>query len=137
MNNMECAVAVLAAHRAGGQWTDEAVARDMLAQLDVDPVGNAAKARPVVMPGITEDEVRAQEAAAEEAVAKARAAREALDAQRADESQGDEAVRLLTAQREEAEAAREREMQAAHEPEHNTQRAQAEANAKNPAIPAA
>ncbi len=46
MNNMECAIAVLASHRAARQWTDEAVAAEMLAQLGLDPAGVAAHATP-------------------------------------------------------------------------------------------
>lgn len=115
MNNYDCAVAVLVAHREARQWTDEAVARDLLAQLDVDPVGEAKNAKPVVAADISEDEVLAHEAAAKEAVDKAKAAREALEAQKAGESQGDETVRLLTEQREATDAAREHEMQAPHE----------------------
>lgn len=84
MNFYECIVSVLRAHREARQWNDEAVAHDLLRQLDLDPVAEAVKARPVVQPGITEDEVLAQEAAAKEAVAKATAAREALEAQKAD-----------------------------------------------------
>ena len=85
MNNMECVVAVLVAHREARHWTDEAVAMDLVAQLGIDPVGEAKNAKPVVASGITEDEVMAHEAAAKEAVAKATAAREALNAQAEEE----------------------------------------------------
>jgi hypothetical protein len=82
MNNRECVVNVLASHREARQWTDEAVADDLLRQLDLDPEGEAKNAAPVVDPGISEDEVRAHEEAAKQATDKARAAREAFDAQR-------------------------------------------------------
>lgn len=81
MTNLEAAVAVLTKHREARQWSDEAVAADLLTQLGLDAPGDAKNAAPVVPPGITEDEVLAQEAAAKEAADKAKAAREALDAQ--------------------------------------------------------
>lgn len=84
VTNMEATVAVLAAHREARMWNDEAVATDLVAQLGLDPAGTAAHAKPVVMPGITEDEVLAHEAAAKEAVAKAKAARDTLNAQKAE-----------------------------------------------------
>jgi hypothetical protein len=83
MTNLECVVAILAAHREARMWDDAAVAADLVAQLGLKPDGNAANAKPVVAPGITEDEVKAHEAAAAEAVAKAKASREALIAQNA------------------------------------------------------
>lgn len=86
VNNYDCAVAVLAAHRAMMNWTDEDVARDLVAQLGLDPVGEAKNARPVVAAGITEDEVLAHEAAAQAAVDKAKAARAELDAQAQEEA---------------------------------------------------
>jgi hypothetical protein len=107
MNNMECIVAVLTAHREARSWTDEAVAMDLVAQLDLDPVGEAKNAKPVVAPGITEDEVLAHEAAAKEAVAKATAAREALNAQAEEEDKAkvdvaEEQAKAAAAQREAA-----------------------------------
>jgi hypothetical protein len=86
--NVECVVNVLAAHREARQWSDAAVATDLVAQLGLDPAGNAAKAAPVVPPGITEDEVLAHETAAKDAVAKAEASRAALKAQRAGDAVG-------------------------------------------------
>jgi hypothetical protein len=105
MNNMECIVAVLTAHREHRHWTDEAVAMDLVAQLGIDPVGEAKNAKPVVAPGITEDEVMAHEAAAKEAVAKATAAREALNAQAEEEDKAkvdaaEEQAKAAAAQRE-------------------------------------
>jgi len=82
--NLECAVSVLSGHREARQWTDEAVAADLVAQLGLDPAGEAKNAKPVVMPGITEDEVVAHETAAKEATVKAKAARDALNAQKAE-----------------------------------------------------
>ena len=82
--NLECVIAVLAGHREARQWTDEAVAADLVAQLGLDPAGEAKNAKPVVMPGITEDEVVAHETAAKEAADKAKAARDALNAQKAE-----------------------------------------------------
>lgn len=111
MNNHDCIVAVLVAHREARHWTDEEVAHDLVAQLGLDPVGDAANAKPVIMPGITEDEVVAHETAAQQAVDKARAAREALEAQKVGESQGDEAVRRLTERREAADADLQRRLQ--------------------------
>jgi hypothetical protein len=81
MTNLECAVLVLASHREGRKWTDEAVSADLLAQLGLDPAGEAKNAAPIVSPDITEAEVLAHEAAAKEAVDKAHAARDALNAQ--------------------------------------------------------
>ncbi len=89
MNNMQCIVAVLAAHREARRWDDEAVAIDLVAQLGLDPVGEAKNPR-LVHDGITEGEVVAHEAAAHLAVEKAKAAREALNAQKGEVSQGDE-----------------------------------------------
>lgn len=87
MNNQECVVAVLASHREARQWNDETVAIDLLAQLGLDPQGDAAHASPIINQStITEDEVVAAENAAKEATDKAKAAREALDAQNKDQS---------------------------------------------------
>lgn len=87
MTNLECVVAVLASHREARGWTDEAVALDLLAQLGLDSAGEAKNATPAVDPTlITEDEVLAAENAAKEATDKAKAAREALDAQNKDQS---------------------------------------------------
>jgi hypothetical protein len=79
--NSEAVLNILASHREARRWTDTAVADDILRQLDLDPVGEAKNAAPVVDPGITEAEVVAHEAAAKEAVDKAKAARAALNAQ--------------------------------------------------------
>lgn len=82
MTNLECAVAVLAMHREARQWDDNAVAADMLRQLDVDPAGDAKKARPAPDPSmISEGEVLAHEATAKEAAERAKAARDRLNAQ--------------------------------------------------------
>lgn len=90
MNNQECVVAVLASHREARQWTDEAVAIDLLAQLGLDPQGDAAHASPIINQStITEDEVVAAENAAKEATDKAKAAREALNNQARDQSAPD------------------------------------------------
>jgi hypothetical protein len=94
MNNLEATVAVLAAHREARQWTDEAVAADLVAQLGLKPDGEAKNAKPVVPPGITEAEVVAHETAAKEATAKAKAAREALDAQTTEAKKADPANSL-------------------------------------------
>lgn len=82
--NAECVVSILATHRDARMWTDEAVADDILRQLDLDPTAEAKNATPAALPGITEDEVIAHEAAAKEAVDKAKAARKALDDQKAE-----------------------------------------------------
>lgn len=86
MTNLEAVVAALASHREARAWDDTAVARDILGQLGMDEGGNAAKARPLVDPGISEDEVLQAEAVAKQAAEKAKAARDALDAQKADGS---------------------------------------------------
>lgn len=92
MNNQECVIAVLASHREARQWADEAVALDLLAQLGLDPQGEAAHPSPVINAStITEDEVLAAENAAKEAAEKAKAAREALDAQNKDQSSNPDA----------------------------------------------
>jgi hypothetical protein len=81
MTNLECAIAVLALHREERRWTDEAVAADLLAKLDIDPAAEAAHAVVVAGPVVSEDEVIAAEAAAKEAADKALATREAFEAQ--------------------------------------------------------
>jgi hypothetical protein len=92
MNNMECIVAVLASHREARAWNDEAVAMDLVAQLGLDPVGDAKNARPVVPVGITEEEVAAHEAAAQLALDKAKAARAELNARAQEEANAAAAV---------------------------------------------
>jgi hypothetical protein len=82
MNNREAVIAVLVSHREARAWTDEAVADDLLKQLDLKPTGEAKKAIPAVDPSlVTEAEVVAHEAAAKEAIEKARVARATLNAQ--------------------------------------------------------
>lgn len=44
MTNLECAVAVLTKHREARQWTDEAVAADLLAQLGLDAAAEVTDA---------------------------------------------------------------------------------------------
>jgi hypothetical protein len=78
ITNLECAIAVLAVHRGARDWTDEAVAADLLTQLGLDATGEATNARPV-----TEDQVTAAEAAAKKATDKAKAARDRLNAENA------------------------------------------------------
>lgn len=85
MTNLECVCAVLAAHREMRMWDDQTVATDLVTQLGLDPDGEAQNAKPVA-PTITEDEVVALEAAAQEAADKAHAARDALNAQNAEEA---------------------------------------------------
>lgn len=98
MDNLECAMAVLVAHREARQWDDRAVAVDLVAQLGLDWAGEAKYAKPVSAPGITEDEVLAHEAAAKEAMDKAAAARAELNAAKADaEKEAREAVRATSA----------------------------------------
>jgi hypothetical protein len=80
--NSECAINVLKTHREARGWTDQAVTADLLVQLGLDPAAEAKNAVAVVDPSlVTEAEVVAAEAAAKEAVDKARAARDALNAQ--------------------------------------------------------
>jgi hypothetical protein len=82
MTNLECVIAVLISHREARRWTDEAVAHDLLAQLGLDAAGDAKNAVTPVDPSlVTEAEVVAAETAAQEAADKAKAARDALDAQ--------------------------------------------------------
>jgi hypothetical protein len=88
MNNRQCVVNLLLAHRQAMRWTDEAVADDVLRQLDLDPEGEAKNATPVFAGGITEDEVVAHETAAQAAVDKATAARAQL--KRQNEPEADE-----------------------------------------------
>lgn len=56
MNNLECAIAVLAKHREARQWADDVVAADLVAQLGLDPQGNAKNAIPVVEEGADQAE---------------------------------------------------------------------------------
>jgi hypothetical protein len=87
MNNHEAVVATLARHREARQWSDDAVARDLMQQLDLNPTGEASKARLLVDPAlITEDEVVAHETAAKVAHQKATEARAKLNGQVADEA---------------------------------------------------
>lgn len=44
MTNLETAVAILAKHREARQWTDEAVAADLLAQLGLDAAAEVTDA---------------------------------------------------------------------------------------------
>lgn len=82
MNNKECIVAVLTAHREARAWDDNAVASDLISQLGLEADGDAKNARPVINPDLmTEDQVKAAEAAAKQATDKARVAREALENQ--------------------------------------------------------
>jgi hypothetical protein len=99
MTNLECVMYALAKHREARQWSDEAVALDLLAQLGVDPGGDAAHAAPLVDPSlVTEDQVVAAERTAQEALEKAKNARAALDAQARDEPQN-----MTSPERQEAE----------------------------------
>jgi hypothetical protein len=118
MNNLECVIRVLESHREARRWADEAVAHDLLAQLDLDPTGEAKKAAPIVSPDITEAEVLAHEAAAKEATDKARAAREALNAQ--SEAEDEAKVEVAADQAKAAKDAREatKEREAEKEEEH-------------------
>ena len=50
MSNFEYAVEVLFRHREARQWTDEAVARDMLARFGIDPAGDVDAVPPVEAP---------------------------------------------------------------------------------------
>jgi hypothetical protein len=109
ITNLEAAEAVLAAHREARQWTDAAVAADLVAQLGLDPAGEAKNAKPVVMPGITEDEVIAHETAAKEAADKAKAARDALNAQKAEAAKPAADAAAQVARDETARVGRERE----------------------------
>lgn len=94
MTNLECAVAVLASHREGRKWHDPAVAADLLAQLGVDPEGEASnavtRADPLL---VSELEVLAAEAAAKDATEKAKGLRDQLLAQ----EQADATARAFTA----------------------------------------
>ena len=52
MNNLDCALAVLAKHREARRWTDEVVAADLLSQLQIEPSGEpgeGARALALVM----------------------------------------------------------------------------------------
>lgn len=44
MNNLECAVGVLASHREARRWADETVALDLLAQLGLEATDEATHA---------------------------------------------------------------------------------------------
>ncbi len=84
-SNYDAIYNLLESHRKAGQtggagWTPEAVTNALLALLELDATAAAKNAPPVVPPGITEDEVRALEAAAKDAETKAKDARAALDA---------------------------------------------------------
>lgn len=46
MNNLTCAIGILAKHREARHWTDEDVAADLVAQLGLDPAGDAKNAAP-------------------------------------------------------------------------------------------
>jgi hypothetical protein len=79
---MECVVSCLSTHREARGWTDQAVATDLLAQLGLDPDGEAKNAVAPHDPTlVTEAEVVAAETAAQEAVDKAKEARDKLHAQ--------------------------------------------------------
>jgi hypothetical protein len=87
MTNLECVVHALAKHREARRWDDMAVADDLLAQLGLDPAGDAVHAAPLVDPAlVTEEQVVAAETTAHEATEKAANARAALDAQAKDTS---------------------------------------------------
>ena len=47
MSNFDYAVDVLFRHREARQWTDEAVARDLLARFGIDPAGDVDAVPPV------------------------------------------------------------------------------------------
>jgi len=52
VNNLDCALAVLAKHREARRWTDEVVAADLLSQLQIEPSGEpgeGARALALVM----------------------------------------------------------------------------------------
>ncbi len=83
VTNMECAVAVLASHRAARTWTDEAVAAVMLNQLGLDPSGVAKNAVPPVVPHVTDDQIAAAEAAHKKATVDLAALHAKRKAQRA------------------------------------------------------
>ena len=84
MNNTECAVAVIARHREARTWTDVAVAANLLAELGLDPNGNAAHATANVdARRVTEDQVAAAEGVAHQHAETAAALRARLDEQEA------------------------------------------------------
>lgn len=108
MNNFECVVAVLSAHRDARAWADHAVANDLLEQLGLDPEADAKNAKPVIDPNmLTEDQVKAAEDAADVAVKKAKEAREALSKQEHNEVDAEEQQRKAAAVERDAEVARE------------------------------
>jgi hypothetical protein len=106
---MEAVIAALAAHREARQWNDEVVAADLIAQLGLKPDGEAKNAKPAMAPGITEDEVLAHEAAAKEATDKAKAARDALNAQK---TEGDDKAKSDADQAKAADAKRDADAKA-------------------------
>lgn len=98
--NRECVVATLASHRQAGQWTDESVADDLVAQLGLRPDADAKNAKPIVDPSLmSEDEVIAAEAQAKEVSDKAKAARATFDAQRRDAQQAEREASRSQSQR--------------------------------------
>lgn len=52
MTNLECAILVLEKHREARQWTDNAVAVELLAQLGLDAAGEAVHATLAVDPAV-------------------------------------------------------------------------------------
>lgn len=78
MNNLDCTLSILEAHRNARAWSDSAVANDLLNQLGLDPKADAANPAPVVDP--EEAEVAMAEAHAKDVMARAMAARAKLDA---------------------------------------------------------
>lgn len=112
MNNLECTLAILAAHREGRAWTDEAVAPDLLNQLGLDPAGEAKNARPIVDPDetmVAEAEAEAKDATekadkadavAKEATDRARTARSRLDAKTRDQKPDAQREQLVNPPRE-------------------------------------
>jgi hypothetical protein len=80
MNNLVCVIDTLERHRVARMWTNEAVAREVLAELDIDPEGEASHATRIpVDPLIAEGDVLAAEALAKQAVEQAQAARAAFE----------------------------------------------------------
>lgn len=70
MTNLECCLAVILHHREARQWSDAAVATDLIAQLGLDPSGVAAKANPALDPSlVTPDQVASAEKDAERSAA--------------------------------------------------------------------
>lgn len=108
MNNLDCVMNAIEAHRIGGQWTNEAVARDILGQLGLDTNAEAKNAAPPLPdPNIvTEDEVAQAELAAKQAQDKADEARAKLAAQQAEAAADDEAAKKAAEKAEATRAAR-------------------------------